>query len=54
MTPEEVQQRMKRVAERVASMDSHRRDLAIQAGLLDRRFARARDDASPAAAEQAR
>jgi hypothetical protein len=39
MTPEEIQARMRRVLELLASMDPHRRELAIEAGLLDRRFA---------------
>lgn len=46
MTPEEVQRRMKRVAQLVATLDDRKRELAIQAGLLDRRFAK-RDQVRP-------
>ena len=39
MTPEEIDRRMDRVTHTVDSMDEHKRELAIQSGLLDRRFA---------------
>lgn len=40
MTPEEVRRRMERVLQVVEAMDDQKRELAIQAGLLDRRFAK--------------